>query len=211
MMNSLPQWCGWEQAAYVTRFTVGDFSELWSGVTRIFTVGLKWNLGQEQGRVGTGAILDRCAPCTAAFCVVAVTLSPLACLHGSSKVACRDGHSTSVTLSPTICHCPALGDQEFSRTGNASFRAELSLPCGMWSVSNSRVVSHLQPHWFLLGRVRLGFVACSNARCTCEVLDCDICVMVQLWRGSFLGVEMSLSSVQCGGWNSSYFTLNVLN
>lgn len=53
--------------------------------TRIFTVGLKWNLGQEQSRIGPGAILDRSAPCTAAFCIVAVTLPPLARLHGSEQ------------------------------------------------------------------------------------------------------------------------------
>lgn len=54
-------------------------------MTRIFTVGLQWNLGQDQGRVASGAILDRSAPCTAAFCVVAVTLSPLARLHGTEQ------------------------------------------------------------------------------------------------------------------------------
>lgn len=157
MMNTLPHWCGWEQAAYVMRSTVGDFSELWSGVTRIFTVGLKWNLGQDQSRVGPGAILDRSAPCTAAFCVVAVTLSPLVPLHG-----CRDTNLGTALLSP--CHqsvtAPALWDQVFSRTGNASLRVELSLPCRMCSVSpvTPRVVSHHQPRWFLLGRVRLVFL-----------------------------------------------------
>lgn len=31
----------------------------------------------------------------------------------------------------------------------------------------------------------LVFVACSNARCTCEVLYCDICVVCVTERGSF--------------------------
>lgn len=47
-----------------------------------------------------------------------------------------------------------------SRTGAGSFGVELSLPvlhCVMWSVNPGipRVVSHHQPDWVLLGRVRL--------------------------------------------------------
>lgn len=99
IMSNLPHWCGWEQEPYVTRFTVGDFSALWSGVTRIFTVGLKWNLGQDQDRLGTGAILDRSAPCTAALCCCSNTLT-----SGPSAWQWARWHAEILTWAQHFCH-----------------------------------------------------------------------------------------------------------
>lgn len=160
---------------------------------RIFTINLKWNLDQDQDMVSTSesfwtglhlALLLSWCYCSSTFTA------------GTFAWHCATWHAAIltwvlqafITISPshpfTRVTAPALLAYVVSKTGAGSFRVNLTVSTNAalpevvsescktkgWSCTTS-LIGFCWVEWGC-------FVACSNARCTCELLYCDLCVNV---------------------------------